>query len=840
MGADFTPTLGVYNTVRPFRFWCQKVLPLVYDDSLSYYEMLCKVRDYLNKLIEDVSTAEDNIQDLAEAYAQLEEYVNTYFDSLDVSEEIDAKLDAMATDGTLTNLIEPIASNIVSEWLEEHVTPTTPAVDTSLTISGAAADAKTVGDYFEGTVMSRATLTSNDDLNSITNSGIYYVATNDYPSNLPVEHSGRLLVVKARRETFAISCQLYFEESTIWYRIAENNNSESDAWTGVSWYKVAESSAFDGVIMNRGTLTSSYDLNELENPGLYYVDSVSGYPLNMPMDVPGRLLVLKSQSSSHASNAQLLFTNSPYMRIFVRCSKSVVGSEAWSDVEWTRLATNESLTEYIGSTNDQLKIPLSVGTFTSGGRYTNANNRVRPNFCLRNVTNFKLTGYKIRIYYYSENYTLTSRNQGVAPDSFLYAAPWTSLDDYVSPEVGTWFSFMIAKSNDGNFTAADVDYVRENLYCEGVSMEDVYYQTNGIPYNATEYHAKWDSMIDGEVVKRVLLGKVNDDDTLPIYAYELHLQKNYVTSTYGLVNYDGSNELYPRRKALIIAGVHGNEKCTPMDALLLAQELISGKLKEYGALYDWYFIPLLNPWGYSHIHLDSNGNIVYGNGAYASTALATSEKNAGIRTNGEGMDINRDWSDTTYTVGGTTYGFQTKELNIIKSYVQANKWDLYFDLHQNHEDRDASMNRVNAYVSFAFGGSTNENKKNAMYELVDNACRKVNMTLEHYFNRGARSKQCAVNWNRESATSASLAYYTSVNYLGGFDNGTIGNTSHKAIASDYSFAIETSEVSYSYGIMADAWYNPYACVASASTIINTIVEAAKAITNAYYTNGLLS
>lgn len=36
-----------------FKFWCQKVLPLVYDQSLSYYEVLCKVVDYINHLIED-------------------------------------------------------------------------------------------------------------------------------------------------------------------------------------------------------------------------------------------------------------------------------------------------------------------------------------------------------------------------------------------------------------------------------------------------------------------------------------------------------------------------------------------------------------------------------------------------------------------------------------------------------------------------------------------------------------------------------------------------------------------------------------------------------------------
>ena len=47
--------------IRKFRFWCQKVLPLVYDDSLSYYEILCKVVQYLNNVIEDVNSIPDYI-----------------------------------------------------------------------------------------------------------------------------------------------------------------------------------------------------------------------------------------------------------------------------------------------------------------------------------------------------------------------------------------------------------------------------------------------------------------------------------------------------------------------------------------------------------------------------------------------------------------------------------------------------------------------------------------------------------------------------------------------------------------------------------------------------------
>ena len=40
--------------VKPFWFWSQKVLPLVYDDSLSYYEVLCKLTSKLNEVIKYV------------------------------------------------------------------------------------------------------------------------------------------------------------------------------------------------------------------------------------------------------------------------------------------------------------------------------------------------------------------------------------------------------------------------------------------------------------------------------------------------------------------------------------------------------------------------------------------------------------------------------------------------------------------------------------------------------------------------------------------------------------------------------------------------------------------
>ena len=77
------------RTMRHFRFWCQSVLPLVYDDSLSYYEVLCKVVEYINKLID---TDREIFSDIDELKAEMQ-VVQKWIDDFDTSfiEEIIAQ-----------------------------------------------------------------------------------------------------------------------------------------------------------------------------------------------------------------------------------------------------------------------------------------------------------------------------------------------------------------------------------------------------------------------------------------------------------------------------------------------------------------------------------------------------------------------------------------------------------------------------------------------------------------------------------------------------------------------------------------------------------------------------
>ena len=67
-----------FENLPKFRFWCYKVLPLVYDDSLSYYEVLCKVVDYINKLIEQDKVFADEIAELRAELEIVQNWINNF------------------------------------------------------------------------------------------------------------------------------------------------------------------------------------------------------------------------------------------------------------------------------------------------------------------------------------------------------------------------------------------------------------------------------------------------------------------------------------------------------------------------------------------------------------------------------------------------------------------------------------------------------------------------------------------------------------------------------------------------------------------------------------------
>ena len=82
-------------------------LPSSFYASMSYYESMVWLYEYLkNDVIPTVNNNGEAVEELQTAFTTLKNYIDNYFENLDVQEEINKKLDEMAEDGTITNLIK--------------------------------------------------------------------------------------------------------------------------------------------------------------------------------------------------------------------------------------------------------------------------------------------------------------------------------------------------------------------------------------------------------------------------------------------------------------------------------------------------------------------------------------------------------------------------------------------------------------------------------------------------------------------------------------------------------------------------------------------------------------
>lgn len=82
------------------------IIPTSYKDSMSYYECLAWFCKYLEETV--IPTVNQNgsaVQELQNLYIELNDYVTHYFDNLDVQEMVNDKLDEMAEDGTLEEIM---------------------------------------------------------------------------------------------------------------------------------------------------------------------------------------------------------------------------------------------------------------------------------------------------------------------------------------------------------------------------------------------------------------------------------------------------------------------------------------------------------------------------------------------------------------------------------------------------------------------------------------------------------------------------------------------------------------------------------------------------------------
>lgn len=104
--------------IPKFRRFVIQNFPFIEEDfdALTDYQLISKIVEYLNNVINSQNQVIDQVTVLTDAINELTSYVDHYFDNLDVQEEINNKIDKMVSDGTfqiiLNSYIQPELDNL--------------------------------------------------------------------------------------------------------------------------------------------------------------------------------------------------------------------------------------------------------------------------------------------------------------------------------------------------------------------------------------------------------------------------------------------------------------------------------------------------------------------------------------------------------------------------------------------------------------------------------------------------------------------------------------------------------------------------------------------------------
>lgn len=379
--ADFTPTLGNYKTLQPFRYWCQKVLPLVYDDSLSYYELLCKVVDYLNKSMEDVETLHGDVTNIHKAYVELQSYVNNYFSTLDVQKEINNKLDVMASDGSLSTLLKAIIGN---NSLPTFVNSTSDMTNTLLVYvlksnghiyyydSGNWKDSGLVYGAFNSYAPSDIIILNsnvdsyfNDLNNAPLNKSIYlYKITSDKMKNLPISPAlGCLSTFQySERTNQPGGYQLFVSENRVFTR---SNTGSAPNFNWGKWIEISNETTYhpSDILISEGNIKSYF--NNLNNAPLnrtiFLLNITDTMMENLPISpASGCLSTFQYSDRSNQPGGYQLFVSRN--RVFTRINSGSAPDFNWSN--WIEISSESSY-----RASDIIIIPSTIGDY-----FNNLNN----------------------------------------------------------------------------------------------------------------------------------------------------------------------------------------------------------------------------------------------------------------------------------------------------------------------------------------------------------------------------------------------------------------------------------------------------------------------------------
>ena len=96
-----------YKNLSPFKWFVLENFPFIEADfdALTDWQLYCKLGKEINKIIDSQNVVGTQMENVTNAFIELQNYVDDYFKNLDVQDEINNKLNEMAEDGTLQEII---------------------------------------------------------------------------------------------------------------------------------------------------------------------------------------------------------------------------------------------------------------------------------------------------------------------------------------------------------------------------------------------------------------------------------------------------------------------------------------------------------------------------------------------------------------------------------------------------------------------------------------------------------------------------------------------------------------------------------------------------------------
>jgi hypothetical protein len=674
-------------------------------------------------------------------------------------------------------------SNDVAGWLAEHITqPTTPVIDTSLSVSGAAADSKVVGDTLATGVMLRGTLAANTDMDTIIQSGMYYKGKNVTLVNAPPDSSAnraRIIVFGSNSDTSVTQLWINTYDNKVWHRTRETN-----VYSWKAWERLTDDSESFSV---RSTLEANTDMDTVLKQGIY-VKSNNVSLVNSPSNsAAARARVVVFGDGGGVTVVQVWFDTS---RGQTQIRMKSGASSAWS--EWTKLVTPsdvETALESALTLRPSIVADTDMDTVIQPGMYYKAKNVSlvnAPSDSSRRARIVVFSGggetsvaqlwfdtYDNKVWHRMKESELNSWSEWEeAADSsealmlrssleadtdmdtiiqpgMYYKAKNVSLVN--APSDSTTRARIVVFSGGGEtsvvhlWCVTDINKIWHRMksaassswsawVCDADAFSGGDRYPGSVFSRTVDVYTALDELEDssgGRITHTAITdsldstdlpeGETADDNRMRLYKIDT-TPSHMVSGGYTISN----TPLYQKPKALIIACQHGDEKASASYVVDFVKRLLTDpELNSVASAVEWHIVPVVNVWGFNH----------------------NTRNNAPTAGNASGYNINRDYSDTPYTYGESnpqTYGFQTVEAQAIKQLYLDNVYVFFLDVHQAGSSGGCGFASVPNQVS----NRLSDYEK--LWRAIDKAGRTAQIWMQNDPNTVKANDQITFNWGNPS------------------------------------------------------------------------------------------